>query len=226
MLEFENEGVPLAIQPFESPSSATPQRSRLARYLHELALRPNDPPHDLDDPNANPDVSTPAATNVASSLSSLNPEADSFSYMETVLESLAVLSRLGSALDIVAQRVSVEIFNLVETTLEEVSERAEYGRRGSVYTILGGHSRTEGVYTFAGVDSAALATKMGMKTYLNPSCLRLSALESSAKQVELEVLKDFFWTLYSKMDAVAQGLRVVYEVANRIGSVSELYFIE
>lgn len=91
MLEFENEGVPLAIQTFESPSSAAPYRSRLACYLHELALRPNDPPHDMDDPNAKPDVSTPAVTNVTSSLSSLNPEADSL-YMETVLESLAVAS--------------------------------------------------------------------------------------------------------------------------------------
>ncbi|THH02605.1 hypothetical protein EW026_g281 [Hermanssonia centrifuga] len=30
-------------------------------------------------------------------------------------------------------------------------------------------------------------------------------------------MKDLFWTLYSKLDAVAQGLRVVYEVSNRIG---------
>lgn len=155
-----------------------------------------------------------------------NPEADSFSYMETILESLAVLGRLGSALDNVVQRVPIEIYNLVDGTLEEVSDRAEYGRRGSMYAILGGHSRTEGVYTFTGVDTSSLNSKMGLRTYLNPSCLRLSALESSAKQVDHEILKDFFWTLYSKMNAVAQGLRVVYEVANRIGSVSWIQLLQ
>ena len=49
--------------------------------------------------------------------------------------------------------------------------------------------------------------------------LRLTALESSTKVIDQEVLRDFFWTLYSKLIAVSEGLRVVYEVANRIGSV-------
>ena len=50
--------------------------------------------------------------------------------------------------------------------------------------------------------------------------LRLAALEMSTKRADQEIMKDFFWTLYSKLDAVAQGLRVIYEVSNRIGSVS------
>ncbi|KAF8917620.1 Sec8 exocyst complex component-specific domain-containing protein [Mucidula mucida] len=220
-LEFENEGHLLVSNlSSDSPSSPTTPRTRLSRFLQDLALRPNDPPHDLDDPNSRHDVAPTVAptTNSASGMMH-NPEADSFSYLETILESLAVLGRLGSALDNVVQRVPIEVFSLVDTTLEEVSDRAEYGRRGSVYALFGNHSRTEGVYTFTGVDiSAALNSRMGHKAYLNASSLRLSALESSAKQVDHEILKDFFWTLYSKMDAVAQGLRVVYEVANRIGS--------
>ncbi|KAK0208187.1 exocyst complex component sec8 [Desarmillaria ectypa] len=194
-----------------SPSSATFHRTRLARFIDELSLRPNDPPHDLDDPNFRSGFPTPSSSSIsiiAPVMQNSNPEIDSFAYMETVLESLAVLSRLGSALDSVAQRVPNEIFSLVETTLDEVSDRAEYGRRGSVYALMRGATRSEGVYVFA--------TSKG--DHLNPSCLRLSALESSAKQVDHEILKDFFWTLYSKMDAVAQGLRVIYEVANRIGS--------
>ena len=35
-----------------------------------------------------------------------------------------------------------------------------------------------------------------------------------------ETLRDLFWTTYSKLDAVLQGLRVVWEVASRIGGVS------
>ncbi|KIY62642.1 exocyst complex component sec8 [Cylindrobasidium torrendii FP15055 ss-10] len=210
-VEFEKEG----LKPVDTDSP----RTRLTRYLHELEVRPNDPPHDLDDPNAKPELMTAGMPSLPSS-STVNPEADSFTYMENILESLAVLSRLGSALDNVAQRVAIEVFNLVEGTLEEVSERAEYGKRGSMHTILNNHARQIGVYTFVGADiTAVMGSKMGgTKTYLNPSVLRLAALESMAKRVDHEVLKDFFWTLYSKMDAVAQGFRVVYEVANRIGS--------
>lgn len=54
---------------------------------------------------------------------SSNPEADSFTYMETLLEALALLGRLTSALDVVAQRVSTEIHALIENTLDEVEER-------------------------------------------------------------------------------------------------------
>ncbi len=56
-------------------------------------------------------------------MANANPEADSYAHMETVLEALAVLGRLGSALDTVAQRVPGEIHALVETTLDEVEER-------------------------------------------------------------------------------------------------------
>lgn len=143
-----------------------------------------------------------------------NPESDSFMYMESLLESLAVLGKLGSALDSLAQRLPGEIFNLVESTLDEVEERAEYGRRRSLLSMNGGLGRSEGVYIFArdGMQPDA-------KGRLKASMLRLAALEPSSKRVEHEILKDLFWTLYSKLDAVAQGLRVVSEVANRIGSV-------
>jgi exocyst complex component 4 len=52
-----------------------------------------------------------------------NPEADSFGYIETLLEALAVLGRLGSALETLVQRVPGEIHGLVEATLDEVEER-------------------------------------------------------------------------------------------------------
>ena len=58
---------------------------------------------------------------------------------------------------------------------------------------------------------------------VHATSLRLAALESSEKRADHEVLRDFFWTLYSKLDALTQGLRVVYEVANRIGSVSFMF---
>ena len=139
--------------------------------------------------------------------------------METLLESLAVLGKLGNALDNIVQRLPGEIFALVETTMDEVEERAEYGRRRSLFASSPGLGKSEGVYIFDTCHASIDAT-LGTKTPLmKSSSLRLLALESLAKRADHDVLKDLFWTLYSKLDAVAQGLRVVTEVTTRIGSV-------
>lgn len=228
-VEFENDGdgrPPVLLD--SSPTIESARRTRLSRFLSELALRPNDPPHDLNDPSFRNSGSGMAVSQSSSSFSNLaststtqmhNPESDSFSYIETLLESLAVLGKLGSALDNVAQRLPGEIYTMVDTTLEEVSERAEYGQRGSMFLFGNGPGRSEGVYILSSGNSApdAVMQKNGLHS---ASALRLVALESSAKQADHEILRDLFWSVYSKMDAVAQGLRVVYEVANRIGSVS------
>lgn len=52
-----------------------------------------------------------------------NPEADSYRYIENVLEALFILGKLNNALDTVTGRVSTEIHQLIETTLDEVEER-------------------------------------------------------------------------------------------------------
>jgi exocyst complex component 4 len=152
--------------------------------------------------------------------------------METLLESLSVLGKLGSGLDVVAQRVPSEIFALVEITLDEVSERADYMRKSSILGPPELSMRTEDVYVvtsstapgsfgLSSIGAHALIgpTHKGSGTLLSASSLRMAALEESKKQMDHEILKDFFWTLYSKLDAIAQGMRVVSEVANRIGSV-------
>lgn len=206
-----------------TPSSPSYRQTHLDKFFSDLALRPNEPPLDISDTGAGGSKSrrnSMAGIQTAfmgnNNSADGNPESDSFAYMETLLESLTVLSKLGSALDMVAQRLPGEIFNLVENTLDEVEERAEYGRRRSLLSINGGLGKSDGVYVFAGE-----ATSPDPKGRLSASLLRLAALESSSKRVEHEILKDLFWTLYSKLDAVAQGLRVVSEVANRIGSVSK-----
>lgn len=183
----------------------------------------------------------PSATASFSSLSNLansgpsqnqrNPEADSFVYIETLLESLSVLGKLGGGLDIVAQRLPSEIFSLVDGTVDEVSERAEYSRRTSLlfginagskdhstYIVTSKHAVAGGLLPSSLVD----ATRARHGLQISSLQLRLTALESSTKHADHEILRDLFWTLYSKLDAVMQGLRVVYEVANRIGSVSHL----
>lgn len=158
--------------------------------------------------------------------SSRNPESDSFTYMEMLLESLAVLGKLGSGLDTITQRLPIEIYSLVEATIDEVNDRTEFSKRlanlsstaavvgpaqaASAYIYVHGKSKRPPI---AGRGLESERVEMAMS-------LRLAALESSAKEADHEVLRDLFWTLYSKLDAVMQSLRVVYEVANRIGAVS------
>ncbi|KAF8807754.1 hypothetical protein BYT27DRAFT_7189848 [Phlegmacium glaucopus] len=208
------------------PPPPSLQLTRLIRFLNNLELRPNDPPCDLSDTtHGRPSLNNTSGSSLNNSStaavylsSSLNPEADSFTYMETLLESLAVLGKLGNALDNIAQRLPGEIFALVETTLDEVEERVEYGRRRSSFALISGLGKSEGVYTF-NTCHASVDSTVGTKTPLmKSSSLRLSALESLATRVDHDILKDLFWTLYSKLDAVAQGLRVVTEVTTRIGS--------
>ncbi|KAF8560204.1 hypothetical protein OG21DRAFT_1480036 [Imleria badia] len=216
------------------------QGSRLSHYLHGLTTRPNDPPYDLDDAHTSAsmqELSAPISASMSSSSnlgilavsntllghSNANPEADSFTYIETLLESLAVLGKLGSALDSVMQRLQGEIFSLIESTVDEVEERAEESKRSSaLFTTAALGSKSDGGYIFVSDDSAtmssvhmALSRKCASTT---ASTLRLAALESTSKHHDQEILKDLFWTIYSKLDAVTQGLRVVFEVANRIGS--------
>lgn len=207
----------------QSPSlSSSSCPSRLKHFLDDLATKPNDPPLDLNEPDLKSTTShaqTASLNNIATISNQVdqtqNPEADSFAYLEILLESLAVLGKLGSALDVVAQRLPTEVYSLVEQTVDEVHERAELSRRSTFYSssIQG---RPSSVYVFAGDHGSADLSSSA----LDASALRLAALEPSEKRSDYEVLRDLFWTLYSKLDAVTQGLRVVYEISNRIGSVS------
>ncbi|KAF9242326.1 Sec8 exocyst complex component-specific domain-containing protein [Melanogaster broomeanus] len=194
-------GAPRVSETFPSHDTQT---SRLSHYLTGLATRPNDPPHDLDDTNFQGSVTVQeisislsvSSTSLQFSKANANPEADSFTYMETLLESLAVLGKLGSALDIVMQRLQSEIFSLVESTVDEVAERAEESKRSSNQS--------------PSPRFIQLLLQKGMST--RASALRLAALESSSKHRDQEILRDLFWTVYSKLDAVTQGLRVVFEL--------------
>ncbi len=48
----------------------------------------------------------------------------------------------------------------------------------------------------------------------------LAGLESAGSLTDAETLRDLFWTVYAKLHAVIEGHRVVFEVVNRISSVS------
>lgn len=200
-----------------------PRPLKLTRFLNNLALRPsNENPYDLAEESDLAKVTPSASAQLLSSTSagalpsrrqsapvSQNPESNSFEYIETLLEALAVLGKLGGALDSVAQRLPIELFSLVEATIEEVRDRSDLGKRASMN--LQPMNRNSRVWIASNGLSSLKEVASG---------LRLAALEAHTGRIDREPLKDLFWTLYSKLDAVLQGLRVVYEVSNRIGSVS------
>lgn len=150
-----------------------------------------------------------------------NPEIDSFLYIEMLLEALARMGKLSVALDVIHQRLPVEIHALVESTIREVESRTEPLRRTSSNT------RTDSILYLArtlGDASGRVSFSAGAESSDTSrplsTMLRLSASETTQVQSEGEIMRDLFWTLFSKMDAVLQGHRVLHEVAGRISQRS------
>ncbi|CAG8500956.1 8518_t:CDS:10 [Ambispora leptoticha] len=56
-------------------------------------------------------------------LSDRNPESDSFYYIEIIIESLALLGLLPEAMEMITQRLPLELYQLVDKTVAEVEER-------------------------------------------------------------------------------------------------------
>lgn len=218
----------------DTPSSLSDRPALLSQYLNDLAMRPSqdpflDLPEDLDLSSsafatpahsrnglslANGGLSAGALSSSAagSSGKSFNPEADSFVYIEHLLEALAVLGRLGWALDALAQRESSEIFSLVDGTIQEVEERSVDRRRQTMMNLLPSASFLPPPPSAETKDSPTSDDKPTAST---------SGLAGKLDE-DSETLRDLYWTMYSKLDAVLQGFRVTSEVASRIGSVRSL----
>lgn len=215
-----------------------PRLSKLQRYLNSLSLQPSSNPM-LDEPiddlgtgtNSAPPIGESDADaydgfgsfalptldanegyNHKSQRSERNAEMDSFVYIESLLESLAVLGKLGVGLDTVGQRVAAEIFALVEGTVEEVEDRNDSSKS---FANSGRPTSSSLAPSSAGITSLSLSHASTQRS----SLLRLSATETNELESNVETLRDLFWTLFSKLDAVLQGFRVAYEVAGRISEV-------
>jgi exocyst complex component 4 len=151
-----------------------------------------------------------------------NPEADSYRYIEIVLEALIVRGKLNTALDTVTQRVTSEIHHLIETTLDEVEER--YVDESNLADIRSEQRREEEAVGRPTpiVEVPAPDKSSRRQSIFTPSdTLRIAvSLDAMGPPHHAAILKDLFWTLYSKLAAVLEGHRVVYEVARWIPSVS------
>lgn len=228
-----------------------PQATKLQRYLNDLTLRPSTSPL-LDEPiddvagdaarqedlfamphGAGASLSAASGDNVGPATDTKesrgNPERDSFVFVEQLMESLGILGKLGWGLDAVSQRVQTEMFSLVEGTLEEVEERNDLTRQGSLNARLAATASSNSTsFLFSSsspspIAPPVLSTLSLSHTSLNPSSLlRLTSAETTELESNVETLQDLFWTLFSKLDAVLQGFRVAYEVSLRIAEVRAL----
>ncbi|KAG9054799.1 hypothetical protein FS842_004091 [Serendipita sp. 407] len=229
MVEFDDE------KPMDQISMNPKNRSaRLASWLHNLNLKANDFPHELGRGSTailSANFDPPPGTMMNES-SQANPESDSFSYMETILESLAILGKLCDGLEMITQRLPMELYSLVEATIDEVNERTEFSRRilpqlENREDVVAAKAATPYFFLDVSVRSFVPGANPDERDTPIPntleerppaSLLRYIELENSISNTDHEILRDLFWTLYSKMDAVSQSMRVVYEVADRIGS--------
>jgi len=117
---------------------------------------------------------------------SRNPEANTFEYIQLLIESLHSLGKLDIAIDAIDHRMPVELFKVVERSHSEVEQRhpstmgAVAARHRQQHSALGesGTLMREG-----GVDAERKAT-----------------------------LEDLLTTLYAKFEAIAEGHRVLHEV--------------
>ncbi|KNE97124.1 hypothetical protein PSTG_09550 [Puccinia striiformis f. sp. tritici PST-78] len=154
-----------------------------------------------------------------------NPELDSFKYIESLIESFAVLGKLSLGLDTVLQRVPVEVYTLVESTLNEVDERHENTKRflrsSSANKNLLKSNMNMIILMITSSHDSSPAKNVKQKSAINRTSQRFSLFKFNNNELmELEtvihILQDFFWTLYSKFDGTLQSFRVLHEVSLRI----------
>lgn len=146
----------------------------------------------------------------ASAAAHAHAEEDSFAYLDTLLASLAHLGKIGYALDTVAQLVSTELHQLVETTMDEVEARHE--SRGSsaplkAATVLVAPHATHAVLDVGGGARRSLSLASA------PAPRPSASAELATLHRDMEVMRDFVWTLLSKLEAVLAAHRVVQESA-------------
>ncbi|WFD40365.1 Xaa-Pro aminopeptidase [Malassezia japonica] len=205
--------------------------TKLARFMHLLRGRvvydaPEADTHldrDLDlSADADHELET-QAEHAVDEKTAQNPEKDSFLYLEMLLESLARLGKIGYALEMIGQRLPFEVHQLVDATIDEVDRRHDPHRH-----TMAGAARSESVFFAPSALTASFMEDGVRKSFSLLSAAQLAEKsktnqhELSALQRDMDTMRDFFWTLFSKLDAMLQGHRVVQDVAGAIFSRADV----
>lgn len=126
-------------------------------------------------------------------------ESDSFEYIQTVLESLNALGKLSDALDLIPQRLPIEVQSIISSTIDQIASRSDSHQK----TNAKGDQMPASSAVTAGIISSLFKNAENMH---------------KARELDMGayVLRELFRTLFSKLEAVLQGLRVVSEVSYKL----------
>ncbi|KAL5615641.1 hypothetical protein BROUX41_005679 [Berkeleyomyces rouxiae] len=144
----------------------------------------------------NMDFEKPAAEDLAK-----NPEADTFEYVQLLVEALNKLGRLQNAVEVLKQRLPVELFQIANETINEVDQRHPSSLRGG----SGGNINNGGG---SGGNNSGGSGGSGNS---NNNSNGLGIYGSRETQLRADVIYDLLWTLYGKFEAIAEGHRVFHE---------------
>lgn len=137
-------------------------------------------------------------------------EEDSFLYLEMLLESLVQLGKIGYALDTIAQMLPTELHQLVDTTIDQVEARYAAQHTSTsvrLETVLFAPHATHSV-----LDEGRTHRTFSLRGL--PDARTSASAEIAALQRDADILRDLFWTLCSKLEAVLAAHRAVQEVAS------------
>ncbi|KAG0253223.1 hypothetical protein BG011_006483 [Mortierella polycephala] len=109
----------------------------------------------------------------------INPEMDSIYYLEILVESLGLLGKFKDGITTIIQRVPLETYQLIDKTISEVNERRNAAALKTINQRDSNYDDEE--------DEKYLATK----------------------NQENEILRDLFWTLFSKLECVIHGHSII-----------------
>jgi len=119
----------------------------------------------------------------------VHPESDSFSYIQQIVMALHSLSQVHRAMDTITQRLPVEVYQLVDKTIQEIELRRQ-------------------------IDWQNIKGKQKQSTFDTQSSGGGNGFMKSEK--DAEILADLMWSLYSKLAAVLSGHRVVHDCVLKI----------
>jgi len=167
-----------------------PRKENVSKFVNSLEVFPSKPPitgipyiksyetnfEDL------------AVLNDISVTSKVHPESDSFSYIQQIVMALHSLSQVHRAMDTITQRLPLEVYQLVDKTIQEIELRRQ-------------------------IDWQNIKGKQKQSTFDAPRSGSGGFIKS---EKDAEILADLMWTLYSKMTAVLSGHRVVHDCVLKI----------
>ncbi|KAJ3037904.1 hypothetical protein HDV00_001248 [Rhizophlyctis rosea] len=100
-----------------------------------------------------------------------NPEEDSFQYMRNLLEGLHLLGRLPHAFEVTRDRLPVELYYVVERTIQEIDQRQPRGLSKSTSAEMAASGLPDLIDHYSHADQAAILDDLLSLLYQKYQCI-------------------------------------------------------